>query len=223
MLVRISSVPFSNETAMQTTPTDVLPEVIARPGVAETERRFARQPALGLAGLLLVAPGAVLLAVGAGGTEPSVLVLAPLVTLLRQRWRRLVSANVVAIGGALLTYAAARRLGDARTTTVGAVAGSFIAAGLLVGMLVDGSLRLRLPPAQERLATAAAVALGATAAYLALHRYADGLAWSKAEPDEWVAHVGLDAVGVGVILHVAIGRRWPFGLEGPVSDERGAP
>jgi len=25
-----------------------------------------------------------------------------------------------------------------------------------------------------------------------------------------VTHASLDAIGVGVILHVAIGRRWPF-------------
>ena len=42
--------------------------------------RLCRQPLLGLAGLLLVVPTALLLAFGAGGAEPSVLVLAPLVT-----------------------------------------------------------------------------------------------------------------------------------------------
>jgi hypothetical protein len=39
-----------------------------------------RQPRLGLAGLLLVVPVAWLLAFGAGGAEPSLLVLGPLVT-----------------------------------------------------------------------------------------------------------------------------------------------
>ena len=31
------------------------------------------------------------------------------------------------------------------------------------------------------------------------------------EPEDWVAHAGLNAIGAGVILHVAIGKRWPFG------------
>jgi hypothetical protein len=34
--------------------------------------------------------------------------------------------------------------------------------------------------------------------------------WTRAEPDEWIAFAGLNALGAGVILHVAIGRRWPF-------------
>jgi len=34
--------------------------------------------------------------------------------------------------------------------------------------------------------------------------------WTAATPEEWVAYAGLNSIGVGVILHVAIGRRWPF-------------
>jgi len=59
-----------------TTPSHLLPQ-----DVLEARReRLSRQPLLGLAGLLLVVPTALLLAFGAGGAEPSVLVLAPLVT-----------------------------------------------------------------------------------------------------------------------------------------------
>jgi hypothetical protein len=43
-----------------------------------------------------------------------------------------------------------------------------------------------------------------------LTAYADGLDWTRAEPEDWVAYAGLDAIGAGVILHVAIGKRWPF-------------
>jgi len=34
--------------------------------------------------------------------------------------------------------------------------------------------------------------------------------WTRAEPDEWTAYAALNAIGAGVILHVAIGRRRPF-------------
>jgi ABC-type uncharacterized transport system permease subunit len=36
--------------------------------------------------------------------------------------------------------------------------------------------------------------------------------WTSATPQEWVAYAGLNGIGLGVILHVAIGRRWPFAL-----------
>ena len=41
--------------------------------------------------------------------------------------------------------------------------------------------------------------------YLLLKVYADQVHWTKA-----IAHAALNAYGVGIILHVAIGRRWPF-------------
>lgn len=39
------------------------------------------------------------------------------------------------------------------------------------------------------------------------------MTWTVAEPEEWVAHVTLNAIGVSVTLHVAIGWRWPFGAD----------
>ena len=45
----------------------------------------------------------------------------------------------------------------------------------------------------------------------ALHARRRAACTSRARArDEWVAHVGLNAIGVSIILHVAIGRRWPF-------------
>ena len=55
--------------------------------------------------------------------------------------------------------------------------------------------------------------LGAALAVL-LTAYADGRHFSRATPDEWVAHVGLNAIGVSVILHVAVGQRWPIAMGG---------
>jgi hypothetical protein len=52
--------------------------------------------------------------------------------------------------------------------------------------------------------------LVAAALYGALTALAHQANWTTATPEEWVAYAGLNAIGVGVILHVAIGRRWPF-------------
>jgi hypothetical protein len=39
------------------------------------------------------------------------------------------------------------------------------------------------------------------------------MGWKRVEPEEFVAYAGLNAIGAGVILHVAVGRRWPFAAE----------
>ena len=46
--------------------------------------------------------------------------------------------------------------------------------------------------------------------YLGLRADAHSVGWMRAAPEEWVAYAGLNAIGAGVILHVAIGHRWPF-------------
>jgi hypothetical protein len=129
---------------------------------------------------------------------------------LRRRWLRIVSANAVIVGGAGLTYAAAHLVGGVRPDTITAAAGQFIAVGLVVGILFEGWLQTRLPPAAERIVALAAVLLLGAALSLALAAYADTVTWTKATGEDWIGHVGLNAIGVSVILHVAIGRRWPF-------------
>jgi purine-cytosine permease-like protein len=47
--------------------------------------------------------------------------------------------------------------------------------------------------------------------YASVNAYANDLHWTSVHPVEWVAHVMLNAIALSVILHVAIGRRWPFG------------
>ena len=46
--------------------------------------------------------------------------------------------------------------------------------------------------------------------YAGLQAIADAATWTRAVPEEWTGHAALNAIGAGVILHVAIGRRWPF-------------
>jgi hypothetical protein len=135
---------------------------------------------------------------------------------LAHRPARLVTANGAMLGGAALTYMVAYGLSDIELATISAVAGCFVAAGLVAGMLFEGSLYDRMPGAWARIVGLGAIVLGAAVLYLLLRAYADGLTWTRAEAEDWVGHVGLNAIGVSVILHVAIGRRWPFGEgEGP--------
>jgi hypothetical protein len=126
---------------------------------------------------------------------------------VHRRGRRIAAGNALVLGGAALTAAAA---GAARPATVSAAAGAFIAAGLVIAMLFEGWLSGRAA------ALAVTVALAA-ALYAALTAYARSVPFTSATGEEWVAHAGLNAIGVAVILHVAIGRRWPFAAADPVT------
>jgi hypothetical protein len=109
---------------------------------------------------------------------------------IARRGIRLACGHAGVLALSLVTYLALRDAGDER---LGAYAACFVAATLIFGMLLEGWLG----PAMTLVASAAGAALlAATLRAIA----ADG----------WVIHVGLNAVGVAVILHVAVGRRWPF-------------
>jgi hypothetical protein len=127
---------------------------------------------------------------------------------LHARMARLVCANAAVIGGGWLTFVALHRLAGWRPATISATGGAIVAGALLVGMLFEGWPGIE--DARGRALTLAGVAVAAAALYVVLTAYADGLDWTRAEPEDWVAHAGLDAIGAGVILHVAIGKRWPF-------------
>ena len=123
---------------------------------------------------------------------------------------RLVSANAAVIAGGWLTYLALTRAGNLQPATISAVGGSVVASGLIVGMLFEGWLASKVPARCAGPADIAAVAVVAALLYISLRAYAHVVGWTRAEPEEWIAYAGLNAIGAGVILHVAIGRRWPF-------------
>jgi hypothetical protein len=54
------------------------------------------------------------------------------------------------------------------------------------------------------------IALLAAALYAGLTAAARNVSWVRASPDEWVTTAALTFLGAGIILHVAIGRRWPL-------------
>jgi hypothetical protein len=132
---------------------------------------------------------------------------------IRRRWVRLLAGNFVVIGGGWLTYLALRDLADWHPATNSAVGGVAIAAALLVGMLFEGWPATNLSPLPGRLLKFLGIALLTVGLYLGLKALADGVDWTKGEPEDWVAYVGLNGIGAGIILHVAIGKRWPFGRE----------
>jgi hypothetical protein len=70
--------------------------------------------------------------------------------------------------------------------TISAVAGSVVAAGLVVGMLFEGWLDSLLSAGSARVADFGAVAVIAGLLYIGLRAFADAVAWTRAEPGEWV-------------------------------------
>jgi hypothetical protein len=127
---------------------------------------------------------------------------------------RLLVANVTVIGAGVSTYIILQTGLGLTPQTVSAVAGTVLAAVLLHGMLFEGLPRSADHPVRERLTTLAVVTVVSVALYAALTLLAHQAHWTTATPEEWVAYAGLDAIGLGVILHVGIGRRWPFATTG---------
>jgi hypothetical protein len=122
-------------------------------------------------------------------------------TAIARRGPRLLVGNAVVIGGAVATYGLLHGVASVRAPAITAVAGTAIAAWLLTGMLFESLLWIRGPAARRRMAITAATAVLAVVLYLLLRTYADGVDWTRGSREDWI---------VGVILHVAIGRRFPF-------------
>jgi hypothetical protein len=118
------------------------------------------------------------------------------------RSRRLACAHVVVIAAGLLAYLVLHGVAGVGTDPLAAYAACFVAAALVLGMLLEGWL-------SRSVTVIAAVALAAVLA-LTLYAVAGSLRFTRASADAWVTHVALNALSASVLLHVAIGRRWPF-------------
>jgi hypothetical protein len=129
---------------------------------------------------------------------------------LASRATRLLVANITVLAAGVLTYAILHGGVGLRPSTTTAVDGSLLTAVLLHGMLFEGPPRSPEHPARERALTSGVVVLLGAGLYGALTALAHQAHWTIATPEEWVAYAGLNAIGLGLILHVAIGRRWPF-------------
>jgi hypothetical protein len=126
------------------------------------------------------------------------------------RARRLSCAHAVVIAGGILTYVVAHDLLGVDDTRVAAVAGCVVAAGLMLGMLFEDWLSGRLSTYAERAALLVLTLALAVLLALVLGATADAIPLARVGPDEWVEHAALNALSTSIILHVAIGRRWPF-------------
>jgi hypothetical protein len=144
----------------------------------------------------------------------------PLSRIARQG-PRVAAANAVVIGGGWLTYVALRGAG-VENEAISAAAGAVVAGGLLVGMLFDGWPGSSFDPASGRVVALGAVALASAALFALLSAYADGIDWTRGSAEEWVSYAGLNAIGAGVILHVGIGRRYPFARDDVATREAAA-
>jgi hypothetical protein len=137
-------------------------------------------------------------------------------TRAKRRGTRLLAGNVGVVGAGIVTYLLADAGGMAPVTMI-AAAGAFIAAALLAGLLFDGWLPGSPKLSLNRPITVVVDLVLAAILYAAVNAYAKHLYRTISHPTEWVAHVMLNAIAFSVILHVAIGQRWPFGRK-----ERGA-
>jgi hypothetical protein len=124
---------------------------------------------------------------------------------------RLPLANLTVIVAGVVTYVILHSAIGLTTPKASAVAGAALTAVLLRGMLFEGLPRSGDNPARG-LVMLGTVALVAAALYAALTAIAHRAQWTTATPEDWVTYAGLNAIGLGVILHVGIGRRWPFAL-----------
>ncbi|HEU4947567.1 MAG TPA: hypothetical protein VFT31_10465 [Kribbella sp.] len=123
---------------------------------------------------------------------------------------RLTIAHVTVIGGGIISYLVLRQLLGLTPSRISALSGCFIAAGLLFGMLLEGWLG-NLGPAVERAALLLATLALAALLAVALHAIATRAMHLRAgAADDWVGHATLNALALAIILHVAVGRRWPF-------------
>lgn len=133
------------------------------------------------------------------------------VNAIKSRSSRLLAGNALVIGLGVGTYEVLRDAAGLSATTVGAGCGCVISAALVVAMLFEGWPAALLRPAPSRVLTLVLTAVVALALYRSLAAYADGVPWTRAAPGDWITSASLSFAGAGIILHVAIGLRWPFG------------
>jgi hypothetical protein len=122
---------------------------------------------------------------------------------IRARARRLATGHLVTLGGGIATFLLAHSALGIESVSIAAVTGCLVGAVLIIGMLFEGTRR-RLGDLLAAVALAAGLAI-------VLRAIAASQSFTHLTPDDWVEHAGLNAIAVATILHVSIGRRWPFG------------
>ena len=154
--------------------------------------------------------GAALIAVGVWQAVGFIALRGWPVNTITRRPVRLLASNALVIGLGAGTYAVLRDAAGLSPGIIGAVCGCVISAVLVVAMLFEGWPAALLRPAAGRALTLGLIAVVALVLDRVLAAYADGVPWIRAGPDDWVTTASLSFAGAGIILHVAIGLRWPF-------------
>ncbi|WP_127502143.1 hypothetical protein [Actinoplanes solisilvae] len=132
-------------------------------------------------------------------------------SLVRTTWLRHFISNIALVAGTVVTYVAARQVFE--PARISALGGCLIAAVLIVGMLLESWPLDRFPPVAGRLAVLALVAMVTLVTYGLLAAAVGNHAWRPgAEVDDWITFASLNGLGLAVILHVAIWRRWPVAV-----------
>ncbi|MFH8767549.1 hypothetical protein [Streptomyces althioticus] len=129
---------------------------------------------------------------------------------LQSRWIRIVMGNVLVVTGTALAYALLSEAAEMEKPLIVACAAGFSSAGIVIGMLFEGTFRSHLSRPQERVITLAATTVLGVLLTVSLLAYARDLTWSEATAEAWVGHVCVNALGLAVILHVAVFHRWPL-------------
>ncbi|MEV7630623.1 hypothetical protein [Actinoplanes sp. NPDC089786] len=131
----------------------------------------------------------------------------PFTRITGRAWR-LTSANGAVLVITAVSYPALR-LAGLEPGRVGALGGTVVAAGLVVAMLFDGwpGSRWRAPIGDA--VVLVTVAVLASVLYWVLAAVAAARDWHRMTEQSWIALAALNFVGMVVILHVAVWRRWP--------------
>lgn len=151
--------------------------------------------------------GAALILVAVWQVVPYVVWRAWPFALIRRRGPRLAVAHLVVLGGGVFSYLLLHGVLGLDAAPVAAVGGCLVTAALVIGMLFDAWLPA---PLAGRAALFLAVTCLAALLALLLYAAAGALRLARASTDDWVEHASLNALSTSIILHVAIGRRWPF-------------
>jgi hypothetical protein len=126
----------------------------------------------------------------------------PPLTRVTPLWLRIVLTHVLLIGVAVASYLLAALLLD--DALIAALAAVVLSAALLYGLLFE-----RWPRADWRVALLA-IAFVSALLFATLRSLAALATFSRTTPEEWVSFAAATALGASTILHVRVGRRWPF-------------
>jgi hypothetical protein len=128
---------------------------------------------------------------------------------IKRRAPRLLTANVVVLGCAWVSYLVMRHMIGLTPSLITALCGSLIATLLIVAMLFEAWPWTMLDRTPGRTGVLITAVVLAAVLYWGLSALAGRQTFERRSTDDWVGFVALNGLGLGVILQVAVWRRWP--------------